>query len=45
MGGRGRSSEHEHLRLQALDRLGRPQQRDRDEHQHVDGHAPQHAVA
>ena len=36
--------EHEQMRLQALDRLGRPQQRDRHERQHVGGHAPQHAV-
>ena len=36
--------EHEDLRLQALDRLGRLQQRHDHEHQDVDGYAPQHAV-
>ena len=32
------------MRLQPFDGLGRPQQRDRHERQHVGGDAPQHAV-
>ena len=36
--------QHEDVGLQALDRLGRLQQRHGHEDQHVGGHAPQHAV-
>ena len=37
-------AQHEHLGLQALDRLGSLQQGRDHEHRHVGGHAPQHAV-
>jgi hypothetical protein len=45
MGGRRKVAQHEHLGLQALDRLGSLQERHDHEYQDVDRHAPQHAVA
>ena len=41
----GKIVEHEQMRLQPLDRFGRPEQRNEDVSQDVADHAPQHAVS